>query len=160
MKILKRRLMSAAAKKLRDKVDAIKNWIKELTAIKVTAIIVVNCFLLTGVYGQSVSAVISDIKSGQEFKQIFSDFMLPYTYGKITSSNYAGSDTVIINIQDLHSHPGVQRNISSIIDSFDKEYGVKRVYLEGGYGPIDTSWINAIGKDIRQKAVDAMIDAG
>ncbi|MCL2334660.1 MAG: hypothetical protein FWC57_01195, partial [Endomicrobia bacterium] len=136
-------------------------WLKELNSVKIIALIVVNCFLLTGVYGQAVAAVAENVRSAQQFKQIFEDFTLPYSYGKITSANFAGSDTVVVNIQDLHSHPEVQKNISKIIDTFDKKYGVKQVYLEGAYGDVDTSWLSSISdKDVKEKIMGALIDSG
>ncbi|MDR1194954.1 MAG: hypothetical protein LBL00_00580, partial [Endomicrobium sp.] len=137
------------------------NWIKDLNALKITALIVVNCFLLTSVYGEAVAVIADNARNADKFKQIFDDFALPYSYGKITSSNFAGSDTVVINIQDLHSHPGVQKNISKIIDTFDKKYGIKNIYLEGSYGQLDTSWMSSFAdNDFREQALDAMINSG
>jgi hypothetical protein len=136
-------------------------WFKELNAVKVTALITINCFLLTGVYGQTVAAVAENVRSAHEFRQIFEGFALPYSYGKITSAQYNGSDSVIINVQDLHSHPQVQRNISNIIKTFDKEFRVKNVYLEGAYGQVDTSWLAGISdKPLREKVMNALLEDG
>src|SRR5690606_10883197 len=92
--------------------------------------------------GTQASAVIFDnARAGLQYKQIFGDFSIPYSYGKITDAHFASTDRVIINIQDLHCHAKVQKNISNIIDLFDKKYGVNTVYLEGAYGDVDTSWM-------------------
>ena len=120
-----------------------KEWTLSLNAVKITAIIVVNCFLLTGVYGQAVAGLLENNRATEQFKQVFEDFNLPYSYGKITSANYQASDTVVINIQDLHSHAEVQRNINNIISLFDDKYGVKSVYIEGAYGQVSTKWLTA-----------------
>ncbi|MDR2425692.1 MAG: hypothetical protein LBD46_00675, partial [Endomicrobium sp.] len=137
------------------------NWFMELNALKITALIVVNCFLLTSVYGEAVAAITDNARAVEKFKQVFDDFTLPYSYGKITSSNFAGSDTVVINIQDLHSHPRVQKNISKIIDVFDKKYGVKDIYLEGAYGQLDTSWLSSSDdKNLREWVLESLIDSG
>ncbi|MDR3195307.1 MAG: hypothetical protein LBT58_00695 [Endomicrobium sp.] len=72
------------------------------------------------------------------------EFILPHSYGKITDSKFTGNDTVVINVQDLHLHPHVQKNIGNIIELFDKKYGIKNVYLEGCYGRVDTSWLTGI----------------
>ena len=125
---------------------ATKNWVLSLNAMKVTAIIVVNCFLLTAVYGQAVAGLLENNRATEQFKQVFEDFDLPYSYGKITSADYKGSDTVVVNIQDLHSHAEVQRNINNIISLFDEKYGVKNVYLEGAYGQVSTKWLT-VAKD-------------
>ena len=134
---------------------------KELTFTKVLALIVINCFLLTSVYGQSVAMVAENVRSTNQYKQIFEDFALPYSYGRINASNFTGSDTVVINIQDLHSHPEVQKNISNIISVFDKQYGVKNVYLEGAYGQVDTSWLSSIAdKELKNRIVESMLQNG
>ncbi|MDR1942276.1 MAG: hypothetical protein LBQ47_08110, partial [Endomicrobium sp.] len=133
-----------------------KNFFKKLTAV-----IAANCFLFSFVAGPSVSAVIDGAQAGKDFKQIFSDFVLPYSYGKITDSHFAGSDRVIINIQDLHCHPDVQKNIGKIIELFDKKYGVQNVFLEGAYGDVDTSWINAGQTGARNaQIIEKMIQTG
>lgn len=107
---------------------------------KIIALLVLSTFLLN--LSSPVFASINiETSVTEENKQIFNTLVLPYSYGQITKSHYAGSDRVIINIQDLHCHPKVQKNISSIIELFDKQYGVKNIYLEGVYGEADTSWL-------------------
>jgi hypothetical protein len=69
--------------------------------------------------------------STQQFKKILTEFTIPQAYGKITESKYGGSDTVVINIEDLHLSAEAQKNIGSIIELFDKKYGVKNVYMAG-----------------------------
>ncbi|MDR1195224.1 MAG: hypothetical protein LBL00_01970 [Endomicrobium sp.] len=129
--------------------------------IKLIALIAVNSFLLTSVYGQAINAFVQSARETDKIRQTLSNFTLPFSYGKITSSNFSPSDTVIINIQDLHSHPDVQKNIAKIIEIFDKKYGVKNIYLEGAYGQIDTSWLLDIGGDnIKDPALLSMIDCG
>ncbi|MDD2523943.1 MAG: hypothetical protein PHT81_03760, partial [Endomicrobiaceae bacterium] len=138
-----------------------QQWILSMTFMKVTAIVVVNCFLLTGVYGQAVAMVIENNKATAQFKQVFDDFNLPYSYGKITSANFAGSDKIVINIQDLHSHPEVQRNINNIISLFDSKYGVKTVYLEGAYGQVSTKWLASTKDEIVKNSVmNKLLQAG
>ncbi|GAB1402595.1 hypothetical protein MASR1M68_15060 [Elusimicrobiota bacterium] len=128
---------------------------------KTLAVLVTGCFLLTSVGGQAVASVADNARATQQYKQIFSDFMLPYTYGKITDAHFASTDRVIINIQDLHCHPKVQKNISNIIDLFDKKYGVQTVYLEGAYGDVDTSWITKTGdSSYRNTILEKMIATG
>ncbi|MDR3113161.1 MAG: hypothetical protein LBU09_02165, partial [Endomicrobium sp.] len=124
--------------------------------IKVLALTAANCFLLTSVYGQTVSYAI------ESFRQTQTDFDILYPYGKITSSNFFSSDALIINIQDLHVHPQVQKNIAKIIEEFDRRYGVEEVYLEGAYGRLDTSWLYEIdgGDKVREELLDGLIKTG
>ncbi|MFA6613152.1 MAG: hypothetical protein WCS83_00045 [Endomicrobiia bacterium] len=128
---------------------------------KIISIFVVNCFLLSFVYGQVVSSVIANITTTQQYKQIFNDFMLPYSYGQITSSHFTSSDRLVINIQDLHCHPIVQKNISNIIELFNKEHEISNIYLEGAYGKVSTKWITqSIGSSSKNNVIEKMIETG
>lgn len=64
--------------------------------------------------------------------------------GRITGSKDFGGPTLVVTIQDLHLHPGVQHNIASIIRQLDKDHALQNVYVEGGYGDVDTSWLSAV----------------
>ena len=147
--------------KLNNKYLGIKGWVIGLNRIKAIAIVVVNCFLLTAVYGQAVAGVLENKRATEQFKQVFEDMDVPYSYGKITNARYRGSDKVYINIQDLHSHAQVQKNISNIIGLFDDKYGVKGIYVEGAYGQVSTKWLN-VGKEesIKKAVMDKLIEAG
>lgn len=128
---------------------------------KVISLIVINCFLLSFVYGQLIATAISNEQATQQYKQIFSDFLLPYSYGKITDAHFSSTDRVVINIQDLHCHPKVQKNISNIIALFDKQYGVKNIYLEGAYGNVDTSWISkSLDSSRKNEVMEKMVETG
>lgn len=128
---------------------------------KIISLIIINCFLFSFVCGESIAAAVADIKNEDMYKQIFTDFVLPYSYGKITDSHFASTDRLIINIQDLHCHPEVQKNISNIIELFDKKYGVKNIYLEGAYGEIDTQWLKTESfKNKKNTPADKMIETG
>jgi hypothetical protein len=102
-----------------------KSSLQGSTKTKLIALIIINCFLLSCVYGQSIAQVVQNTISTQQFKHILSEFFIPNSLGKITSSNFSASDTIAINIQDLDLHPNVQKNIASIIELFDKKYGTK-----------------------------------
>ncbi|MBR4632309.1 MAG: hypothetical protein IKO48_03190, partial [Elusimicrobia bacterium] len=86
---------------------------------KFISIITATCLLISFVIGPTVANAMTNEEATAKYKQIFKNFMLPYNYGQITSAHYAGTDRVIINIQDLHCHPKVQKNISNIIETFD-----------------------------------------
>lgn len=128
---------------------------------KIISILIVNCFLLSFVYGQVLSSLIANITITQQYKQIFNDFILPYSYGQITSSHFTSSDRLVINIQDLHCHPIVQKNISNIIELFNKEHEINNIYLEGAYGKVSTKWINqSIGSVSKNNIIEKMIETG
>lgn len=161
MNIFKNLLKEITKEKISLVYSQARELILSMTFMKITAIVVVNCFLLTSVYGQAVASVMDNNRATAQFKQIFQDFELPYSYGKITTADYRGSDKVVVNIQDLHSHPEVQRNISRIIDLFDSKYGVKNIYLEGAYGQVSTKWLtDAKEENVRNAIMDKLIDTG
>jgi hypothetical protein len=113
------------------------------------------------VYGQSIAQLLQNTISTQQFKYILSEFFIPHSLGKITNSNFSASDTIVINIQDLHLHPNVQKNIASIIELFDKKYGIKNVYMEGAFGDVDTSWLcNFKDKKNKQKIINNILNTG
>ena len=128
---------------------------------KFISIITATCLLISFVIGPTAANAMTNEEATSKYKQIFKDFMLPYNYGQITSAHYAGTDRVIINIQDLHCHPKVQKNISNIIETFDKSYGVKKIYLEGAYGQVSTKWITEeIKKNTISNLLDKMLETG
>ncbi|MDR1195123.1 MAG: CPBP family intramembrane metalloprotease, partial [Endomicrobium sp.] len=88
-------------------------------------------------------------------------FSVPMSAGKVTSAKYYGSDYVVVNVQDLHCHPQVQRNISGILGYMDEKYNVGRVYLEGADTVVDTSLLSEImKKDFGRQTVEALTDNG
>ena len=129
---------------------------------KAIALAVVICFFMSSVCHDVAAAVAMPTADTTQYKQIFTDFILPYSYGKITKSHFAGTDRVVINIQDLHCHPHVQKNISNIIEMFDKKYGVTNVYLEGAYGNVSTKWLTENIKNDKNKAeiLNKILDTG
>ena len=121
--------------------------LKILNIRKTVAVATSFCFLFTMVFSQTLSAAftpapIPTVNQGA-FKSI-DDYLLPFSIGRITDALYTGSDEIVINIQDLHSHAQAQRNISNILEILDKKYGLKNVYVEGGIGQVDTSWLSSI----------------
>ncbi|MCX5782780.1 MAG: hypothetical protein NT145_08830, partial [Elusimicrobia bacterium] len=144
-----------------DLVLSVSGWFLELNFIKVTALITVVCFFISSVAGQAVSAVLEENRGSKKLEQVFNSLSIPYTAGRITESKYFGSKQVIINVQDLHCHAEVQRNISRILSILDEKYKLNNIYLEGAYDNVDTSWLVSIqDKEIRQKIVNFLIDQG
>lgn len=128
---------------------------------KFISLITAGSLLLSFIITPTAANAMSNEEATKQYKQIFKNFVLPYSYGQITDSHYAATDRVIINIQDLHCHPQVQKNISNIIETFDNSYGVKKVYLEGAYGHVSTEWINKkTDKQDRVKVLEKMLDTG
>lgn len=45
--------------------------------------------------------------------------------------NSSSNKNTIFFIQDLHTNPSVQKNISKILEQLDKQYDIDRIYMEG-----------------------------
>ncbi|MCB4791087.1 MAG: hypothetical protein LHV68_04285 [Elusimicrobia bacterium] len=151
---------------------------------KFTAILTTLCFVFSFIVSPPLQAVVERYKEVKDFKKIFDSFVLPAAVGRITD-NYGSelkvqssenkdqlpgtiselrinnSNTVVINIQDLHCHAEVQRNISKILSLLDNKYHLKRVYIEGAAGPVDTSWITQVkDKELKTKVLESLVNGG
>ncbi len=64
----------------------------------------------------------------------------------VTDSFKSSPDkSTIFFIQDLHTNPSVQKNISKILEQLDKQYGIDRIFLEGlPIGKADMSLLNTL----------------
>lgn len=126
---------------------------------KLTALTVCICFI-SGILFPHSSYAGADIVR-KELPKVKSDFSIPSSAGKITASGYYGSDEIVINIQDLHCHSEVQKNIYKILEFLDKKYGLEHVYLEGGSGDIDTSLLTELTEsEMGRSTVDTLLESG
>ena len=126
---------------------------------KLISLLTATSLLISFVVGPTAASAINKEQTTKEYNQIFKEFILPYSYGKISNSHFAGTDRVIVNIQDLHCHPKVQKNIANIIETFDKKFGVNKIYLEGAYGEVNTKWISDKTNN-NKNVIDQMLNTG
>ena len=68
-------------------------------------------------------------------------------YAKITSQAFYGSDTVVVNIQDLHNNKEVQNNICKLLENINNRYENVEVYMEGASKDVDFSKFASIGSN-------------
>jgi hypothetical protein len=135
--------------------------ISKASVTKTVAVATVSCFLVSFVFGQAVAEVLQTKRDTKQFQQIFADFAIPHTAGRVTGAKYYGSPEIVINIQDLHCHAEVQKNIGDILGLLDKKFGLKKVYLEGASGQVDTGWLAGIkDREIRRQIVDSLLSQG
>ncbi|MCX5782213.1 MAG: hypothetical protein NT145_05865, partial [Elusimicrobia bacterium] len=129
---------------------------------KVVAVLTVTAFLFTSVFSQALHALaVTDGDITRQVKLTLDGLTIPYSLGRITDGRCFDSDKVVINIQDLHCHSEVQRNISRILELLDEKYHLNKVYIEGSAGNIDTSWVNLIeNKALREKIINTFVEAG
>ncbi len=132
---------------------------------KIISIIILACFTLTSVGGQALNAAAAELRAPAASRPIapLFDVVIPQEFGRITDGALAssGQKQIVINIQDLHCNPEVQRNISSILEQLEKRYGLSAVYVEGGYGNIDTSWLCNMSNEATKKNIaNALVSGG
>ncbi|MDR1695458.1 MAG: HD domain-containing protein, partial [Endomicrobium sp.] len=130
--------------------------LKKLTALFVTAV-----FSFSSLTANVNAAVTSSAVSGTAYNNFDFLSVIPMSQGKITSFSGKQSDTVVINVQDLHSHADTQRNISKIIDSISSKYNVSGIYTEGGFGKINVGWIDAVkDPELKNKIIEQLLNDG
>ncbi len=127
---------------------------------KFISIVTLTCFVFCSVLSETLQASLN-FNKGPITCENLEDTIVPQSYGRITDSKIFDSRQIVINIQDLHCHAEVQRNISKILSELDQRYGLKNVYVEGGYGNIDTSWICGV-KDaaVKKQIMESLVDQG
>jgi hypothetical protein len=135
----------------------------KLNFIKAVAVFTAGCFCWSSVFAQSAYAVMTKTEvCPKNIIDNLNAFVLPSSIGKITNAYYSGSNAVVINIQDLHCHVEVQKNIGKILALLDKRFGLKDVYVEGAVGQVDASWLNRVikNKAARDKIVGTLFNNG
>lgn len=128
---------------------------------KLCSIITAACFSVT-ILSNNIFAV-AEYGTGTNGNKYFASYksIISEKYGKVTSYNDLNSDTVVINIQDLHCDYGVQKNIASLIKELDKhQNNIKNIYVEGGFGNIDTSFFSNLDKNYRNKILENLLKSG
>lgn len=129
--------------------------------VKSVAAVTCACFLFTSVFSQAIYAMMETRAGTGRAAAAADGFIVPFNTGRVSDAKFFGSDTVVINIQDLHCHPEAQRNIAKILSIIDDKCRLKKVYIEGGVGEIDTSWVQLIeDKRAREQVVEALMDTG
>lgn len=134
---------------------------KKFNLIKICAVFTTVCFVVSTL-GANLYAIPLAENANKKYEDVFNKVnSISAEYGKITASKDANSDITIINIQDLHCHPQTQRNISKIITQIADNYNLKKIYVEGGYGDIDTSWLNTIKDEkIKRQIIEGLLEEG
>ncbi|MCL2143967.1 MAG: hypothetical protein FWH43_00510 [Endomicrobia bacterium] len=134
-----------------------KSWKKHV------AVFVASVFSLTAFVPNGMAAILNapPVAMANVYDAYKASNVLPMSLGKITTINDKQSPTVIVNIQDLHSHADTQRNIYKIIDLIAQNYNLSGVYTEGGFGNIDVSWINTIqDQEFKKTVIEQLLSDG
>jgi len=137
-----------------------KSIVVKIPFLKICSVVTAICFLATTIGSNLYASVIpSDVSQCNDIFESMS--VIKQEYGKVTAIQDSSSDITVVNIQDLHCHEQTQRNISEIIKTLDKNYALKAIFIEGGYGPIDVSWVNKVKDEkIKSLIIEKMLQDG
>jgi len=127
---------------------------------KAVAVFTVSCFLFSSVFNETLQASLNAVSSAAATGNLDARIVAS-SCGRITENEEFDSKQIVINVQDLHCHPEVQRNISKILSGLDEKFGLKNVYVEGGYGNIDTSWLCSVKDEaVKKRVMESLVDQG
>ena len=138
-----------------------KNFTK-IISLAVAVFLLITASINDFAYAISVTPAMQSVVANTDSLKNFNiDNVISYNLGKITSATNCNSDTVVVNIQDFHCNPSVQKNISDIISSLVKKYNINSVYVEGGYGNINTKWLSDIkDENIKTQLIKVLLENG
>ncbi len=88
------------------------------------------------------------------------DSIISSSFGKIIDVNNKNSDTLVINIQDLHCDYSVQKNIYNIIDELCEKYNIENIYAEGGIGTADFGILGDINPAYKKTILENLLKSG
>ena len=139
-----------------------KNFTK-IISLALAVFLLITASINDFAYAISVTPAMQSVVANMDSLKNFNinNNVISYNLGKITSATNCNSDTVVVNIQDFHCNPSVQKNISDIISSLVKKYNINSVYVEGGYGNINTKWLSDIkDENIKTQLIKVLLENG
>ncbi|MDR1695166.1 MAG: AAA family ATPase [Endomicrobium sp.] len=127
-------------------------FLNTLKLKKTVSLITAFCFISASAPVDAYSfAPSAEISSG----------LISSAYGKIIEKEFFDSPEIVINIQDLHCNPEVQRNIALLIQEINDKYGIDGIYAEGGYGDVNTGWTDGVeNKDDKLELLNVLLGSG
>ncbi|MGA2090604.1 MAG: hypothetical protein ABSH12_03990 [Endomicrobiales bacterium] len=126
---------------------------------KIITILTVSCFIVSFILPEPLHALATPLPAPSLSPE--QTTLIPSTCGTITEAKYFGGSPVVINIQDLHCHPEVQMNINKMLELLDRTFHLDTVFVEGGYGTVDTSCFCRISdQKVKKDILDGMIEKG
>ena len=124
---------------------------------KIISFIVTVCFVLS-----SFNNVLFASTNYEENKtsNSFAESLLPKNLGNVSFSNIKDSKNIVINIQDLHANPQVQKNINAILKHLSDNNNIKSIYLEGASGKVDISWLKNLDTKDKTEISNTLLNIG
>jgi len=135
-------------------------FFRQLGLMSVRFFLIANLWLFFGAlplaYTQSAAGTAEQVKVQDILK-----FKIPANWGVVRDVYDAGTNKLIINIQDAHCDFTAQKNISHILDSLVKNYKLQLVALEGAAGKVSNPVLSGFpDQDIRKMAALHLMHTG
>ncbi|MDR1195448.1 MAG: hypothetical protein LBL00_03120, partial [Endomicrobium sp.] len=126
---------------------------------KLISIFTTLCFIISAI-GSDIAYAAASGNDGNNVENATS--FIPFNLGRvIESKTFADSPYTVINIQDLHCHIEVQKNIEQIMENLQKSYNVSAVFVEGGYGEVDTGIFGRVKDEkLRNNIIEGLFEKG
>ena len=134
-----------------------KNLLKQIFSI-ILSLFLFNSFVLNDfVYG---AIPITPLQQNTQIIKVNLDPNIAYISDSFKS--FLSNKNTIFFIQDLHTNPSVQKNISKTLEFLDSNYGIDSIYIEGlPKGQADISLLNSLKKyNISESLIDENIITG
>ncbi|MBN1822679.1 MAG: tRNA-dihydrouridine synthase, partial [Endomicrobiales bacterium] len=129
---------------------------------KILSSIVAFSFLLTSFPAGGFDAAKERAAESREIGSLLGGFFMPPSVAKISDIDLSGqAGTLVINIQDLHCNPEVQKNISKILQILNEKQELGEVYVEGASGGVSTAWLEGIADEkMKYDVLESLIAEG
>lgn len=125
---------------------------------KILSLIITICFIVSSFNNILFASTNYNITG--KVTNTFEETLLPKNLGSITYSNIKNPNNIVINIQDLHANPQVQKNINSILNYLASNNDIKSIYLEGASGKVDISWLKDLNIKDKTEISNTLVNIG
>ncbi|MCB4790324.1 MAG: hypothetical protein LHV68_00390 [Elusimicrobia bacterium] len=139
-------------------------FLNGLNFTKFISFVILLFFTYSFVVFEPLYGITELIKDTKKINELYGEntCVLPYQNGRVVEGSYKDENNLIVWIQDLHCHPEVQKNIYKILNLWDKEYSLDKVFVEGApRGKLGSNLLTCIpNKEIKQRTADMLLATG
>ena len=108
-------------------------------------------------------ALDTEVLKPRRFHQVQSLLRVPDMLAHITDASEEAVASAVpeyILIQDVHRHPLVQSRIAALIEQGYDQWGVRKVFLEGAFTPLDMSLFHRVPDKTRTLLISRLVNEG
>jgi len=106
--------------------------------------------------------ILTEGGEGSNLASIQEILAVPDTVARVTDANWPSMQTPpdFFLIQDVHRHPHVQSLVASLVVHGYDYWGVKKVFLEGAFTPLDMSVFHRVPNKTRSLLMQRLVNDG